>query len=60
MINLRKIQPRTVWNAARSTTLMLAGFACLVVAAFILHIVAGLVIAGLSCFILEWLSGDNR
>lgn len=40
--------------------LQLAGFACLTYAGFVWHIVAGLVVAGISCFVLSWLTTTNE
>ena len=38
----------------------LAGFGCLTFAGFTVSITAGLVVAGISCFVLSWLSTGNR
>ena len=38
--------------------LTLAGFGCLIFAAFVVSMIAGLVVAGISCFLLAWLYGS--
>jgi len=38
----------------------LAGFACLTYSGFLWHPVAGFVVAGLSCFLLSWLTNGKQ
>lgn len=45
---------RTWLRQARSFVLDMAGLACLCAAGFVAHTVAGLVVTGLSCFVLQW------
>lgn len=62
MINLKRIDARALWRAARSTTLTLAGMASIVTAAWIVHIVAGLLLLGISLLFIEYVceAGDNK
>lgn len=46
-------------RAARSNILILAGFGCLVAAAWVVGLVFGLVALGLALLIVEYLSGDG-
>lgn len=46
-------------RTARSTFLTLGGFACFVVSAFIVGTVAGLIVLGLSCWLIEYLTGGG-
>jgi hypothetical protein len=44
----------------RPVVLCVLGLTCITVAAFLLHIVAGLVVAGLALLLLEWRLGDSE
>lgn len=46
------------WRRWRSGTLTTAGLAALVAAGFTLSTLAGLIVTGLSLFVLEWLTGE--
>lgn len=47
------------WQAVKSFILQAAGLTCLDVAAFRWTLIAGLVVTGVSLFVLEWLAGDS-
>jgi len=47
------------WRPAAQLALYLAGFAALSAAGWLVAVPLGLAVAGLSCFALEWLSGDD-
>lgn len=53
-----------VLAAHRSTLLILTGFGCLVAAAFLFHVIAGLIVLGLSAFAIDFLdtadTGDEH
>lgn len=40
--------------------LTLGGFACLTMAGFTFSMIAGLIVAGVSCFLLAWLYGSDE
>lgn len=46
-------------QAIARLVLHLVGFGCLTLAGFTLSMAAGLVIAGISCFVLSWLNTSN-
>lgn len=48
------------WQTIRTACLSVGGFGCLTAAAWQLHVVAGLAVAGASLLVLEALSGDRR
>lgn len=48
------------WSTIRTAVLSTAGFGCLTAAAWLLHIVAGLAVLGISFFLLEALSKGER
>ena len=45
----------TIMQAIIKLMLHIVGFSCLTIAGFYWHVIAGLVVAGISCFILSWL-----
>lgn len=45
----------TVMQATIRLMLHIVGFSCLTLAAFLWSIIAGLVVAGISCFVFSWL-----
>lgn len=51
----RRTIPYSVWSMLLRLLLHLAGFSCLTVAGFTVSLLAGLVTAGLSCFVLSTL-----
>lgn len=46
------------WRRLRSTVLTMGGLGALVAAGFTLSTLAGLIVTGLSLFVLEWLTGE--
>lgn len=44
------------WRKARTAVLTVAGFALISAAAFVVHLGAGLLVAGVSLLVIEWLS----
>lgn len=55
---LARVLPR--WSTIRTATLSVGGFGLITAAAWHLHTVAGLAVAGVSLLILEALSGGER
>lgn len=55
---LARVLPR--WAAVRTATLSTTGFGLITAAAWQVHTVAGLAVAGVSLLILEALSGGDR
>lgn len=47
------------WRAAKSFVLQVSGLACVDLAAFQWTLTAGLVVTGVSLFVLEWLVGGD-
>lgn len=50
---------RTVLEASIRVLLHIVGFSCLTFAGFYWHVIAGLVMAGISCFLMAWLIGQT-
>lgn len=50
---------RTFMEASIRVLLHIVGFSCLTFAGFYWHVIAGLVVAGISCFLMAWLIGQT-
>jgi len=54
-----RTRPRTWVQATVKLVLQLAGFSCLTISAWSLNNAAGIAVAGVSCFVLAWLSNGS-